>query len=255
MNRLFYNQKNKERNLANYVAIYEVMAKYYQGVEEAKLGLLDAVFHSDWAMRDNDVPARNQINVEDKPTFIRRVRQHGPYQDYAADRVLTRIDVHQERWAFVQITKSTSGNATLFFLIKTGKGWIILDKIWVITTAEALASNEENLEYPVIEKLLNAYQDGIQTQHDQYLQQVLDEKWDSKVLDGKGNLQQASRSSFFENLGQISLDLDEIKFINIYQSSLAIVQLENHKTSFISFIVLFYLEGTWRIASERGLSK
>ena len=255
MSRLFYDPKNKARNFASYAAIYEVMAKYYQGVEEAKLDLLDEVFHVEWAMRDNDVPARNQIHVEDKQTFIQRVRQHGPYQDYAADRRLARIEVHEEGWAFVQITKTTSGNSTLFFLMKRGKEWTILDKIWVITTVDVQANDEESLEYPVIEKLLNTYQDGIQTQHDQYLQQILDEKWDSKVLDTHGKLQQTSRSSFFENLDQTRVGLGEIKSINIYQSSLAIVQVESHKGGFISFIVLFYLEGAWKIACERSVGR
>ncbi len=250
-NRLFYHEKNKQRNLATKAAIYEVMAKYYQGVEEANLNLLAEVFHPNWAMRDNDVPQRDQINVEDKPTFIQRVRLHGPYQDYAADRFMADLKWFDEGWAFVQITKTTSGNSTLFFLLETESDWLICDKIWVNTSGDPKQDMDTISEYQVIENLLHTYQEAIDSSHDQYLQQLLDKRWNAKYWRGGQNLSESSRIDFFDALSETRTDLSEIIAIQLFQSKLAIVQAEGQDRKFTAFFVLFYIEGSWKIACER----
>ncbi|MBX2877653.1 MAG: nuclear transport factor 2 family protein [Saprospiraceae bacterium] len=251
--RLFYHEKIKQRNLAKQAAIYEVMAKYYQGVEEAQLDLLQDVFHKTWAMRDNDVPKRDRINVEDKPTFIQRVRNHGPYKNYAADRVLADLKVLAEGWAFVQIIKTTSGNSTLFFLVETKTGWLILDKIWINTEGEPAEDLDTVAEYKVLENLLHTYQDAIKSTHDQYLGQLLDPEWNAKFWDAQGSLVLESRPDFFINLPQADLELSEIKSINLFQSKLAILQASRQKEEGTVFFVLFNIEGTWKIACERRI--
>lgn len=250
-NRLFYNEKNKQKNLATKAAIYEVMAKYYQGVEEAKLNLLADVFHPSWAMRDNDVSQRDQINVEDKPTFIQRVRLHGPYKDYAADRFMADLNWFGEGWAFVQITKTTSGNSTLFFLLETEGGWLIIDKIWINTAGDPEVDMDSISEYRVIENLLHTYQDAIDSAHDQYLQQILDKEWDAKYLGEGKSLSEYTRTHFFKELALTKSDLSEITAIKLFQSKLAIAQASGQDGTFTSFFVLFYIEESWKMACER----
>lgn len=252
-NRLFYDLKNKERILAKQAAIYQVMAKYYQGVEEAKLGLLQAVFHPGWAMRDNDVPKRDHINVEDKPTFIQRVRNHGPYNNYAADRALNALNTLEEGWAFVQITKTTSGNSTLFFLAETKTGWLIMDKIWINTAGDPMEDLDAIAEYKVLESLLHTYQDAIKSTHDQYLEQVLDRQWNAKSWHDGQTLSVKSRADFLTELHQTKLELSEITSINLFQSKLAIIQTKSQKENSTIFFVLYNIQGTWKIACERRI--
>lgn len=250
-NRLFYHEENKRKNLATQAAIYEVMAKYYQAVEEARIELLEEVFHSTWAMRDNDVPSRDQINVEDKPTFIKRVRQHGPYLNYGADRVLADLKLLGEGWAFVQITKTTSGNSTLFFLAEMAGTWMILDKIWVNTAGDARAEMDKVAEYKVLENLLHTYQDAINSSHDQYLEQLLDQRWNVKYWVAPSTLADKSRPAFFNELLEAKLELSAIISISLFQTKLAMVQAESQQDNFTSFFVLFYIEGSWKMACER----
>ena len=250
-NRLFYHEEKKQKYLDTQVAIYEVMAKYYQAVEEARLALLEEVFHPTWAMRDNDVPDRDQINLEDKPTFIQRVRQHGPYSNYAADRVLANLKLLAEGWAFVQITKTTSGNSTLFFLTEIEGTWMIVDKIWVNTAGDAMEEMDQVAEYRVLENLLHTYQDAINSSHDQYLEQLLDQRWNAKYWGAQSTLADKSRSAFFNELLEAKLELSEILSINLFQTKLAVVQAECQQDNFTSFYVLFYIEGSWKMACER----
>ena len=154
-------------------------------------------------------------------------------------------------WAFVQIMKTTSGNSTLFFLLKTEGSWLIMDKIWINTAGEPTQNLATISEYRVIENLLLTYQDAMQGSHEQYLQQLLDKQWDTKYLTSGGNLSADSRIDFFNNLSAAKPDLAEVTASHLFQSKLAIVQAKGKDHQFTSFFVLYHIEESWKMACER----
>lgn len=155
-----------QRYSASIDEIISVMANYYEGVEYSDEEKLNTSFHSTWQMRDNDGTRNNFIHIEDKPTFIQRVKDHGNYKDYASQRKIGTIEVIHNQLAFIRIDKSLSRSATLFFLARIDDVWMIIDKLWVY--------QEENFKPLPSNQLLYSIQSF-------YEGQVIDKDFDSKL--------------------------------------------------------------------------
>ena len=127
---VIYQTDLAKRNARDLEAIYSIITTYYEGVEEAKVHLLEEVFHSAWLMKDMDTPNGDLLHVEDKPTFKKRVSDHGPYPGYAQERIIVNLDLAYEKMAFVRVNKDANRSCTCFFLYKFGNDWQLMDKVW-----------------------------------------------------------------------------------------------------------------------------
>lgn len=217
-----------ENYRASFNEIIAVMASYYEGVEYSNEAKLNASFHSTWQMRDNDGTDNRFIHIEDKPTFIKRVKDHGYYEDYANQRKIGALEVLHDQLAFVRIDKSPSRNTTLFFLAKIDNTWTIIDKLWVFP--------EENFNpLPTVE-LLSSIQNF-------YDRQTTDKDFDSKLL--TNNLYEVDVKS--------KLTDHETKLVSILgvYDRLAVVRTDYPTLNTTAYIVLFRLDTEWKVACER----
>lgn len=208
--------------------IISVMASYYEGVEYSDEEKLNASFHSSWQMRDNDGTDNKFIHIEDKATFIKRVKDHGNYEDYASQRKIVAIEVIHDQLAFVRIDKSPSRSSTLFFLVKIDNVWIIIDKLWVY--------QEENFNpLPSNELLLSikSFYEG----------QTIDKGFDSKLL-SDNSYEIALKSKLVDH---------EIKLVSILgvYDRLAVVRTDYPTLDTTAYIVLFRLDTGWKVSCER----
>ena len=209
-------------------AILGVMASYYEGVEYSNEKKLQAAFHSSWHMRDNDGTQNTFIHIEDKPTFIKRVKDHGNYKDYASQRKIGALEVIHDQLAFVRIDKSPSKNVTLFFLAKIDGAWKIIDKLWVYPedNYNPLFSNE-------LLTCLQSFYDGHTPEND----------FDSKVLS----------NTSFEITQTSKLKDHEIKLVSVLSvyDRMAVVRTDYPAINTTAYIVLFRLDSGWKVAGER----
>ncbi len=208
--------------------IIAVMASYYEGVEYSNEEKLEASFHSSWQMRDNDGTGNNFVHIEDKPTFIKRVKDHGNYENYANQREIGALEVIHDQLAFVRVDKTPSRNATLFFLAKVDDVWMIIDKLWVLQEekSSALPSSE------LLASIQNFY-DG----------QATDKDFDSKLL--VNNSYEIAPASQLVDY-QIKL----VSILGVYDR-LAIVRTDYPTMNTTAYVVLFRLNSGWKIACER----
>ena len=208
--------------------IISVMAGYYEGVEYSNAEKLNAVFHSSWRMRDNDGTDNKFINIEDKPTFVERVKNHGNYEDYASQRKIGTIEVIHDQLAFVRIDKAPSRSATLFFLAKIENAWMIIDKLWVF--------QEENYEPLPSNELLSSIQNF-------YKDQTSDKDFDSKLLSNNS----------YEIAVDSKLTDHETKLVSILgvYDRLAVVRTDYPTLNTTAYIVLFRLDTGWKVVCER----
>ena len=208
--------------------IISVMASYYEGVEYSDEEKLNAAFHSSWQMRDNDGTDNKFIHIEDKSTFIKRVKDHGNYEGYASQRKIVAIEVIHDQLAFVRIDKSPSRSATLFFLAKIDNVWIIIDKLWVY--------QEENFNPLPSNKLLSSIKSF-------YEGQTIDKDFDSKLLSDNS----------YEIALESKLADHEIKLVSILgvYDRLAVVRTDYPALNTTAYIVLFRLDTGWKVSCER----
>ena len=208
--------------------IISVMADYYQGVEYADGEKLDKSFHTSWYMRDNDGTENMFIHLEDKPTFIKRVIDHGNYEGYASHRKIGAIEVIHDQLAFVRIDKAPTRSATLFFLAQIDGEWKIIDKLWVY--------QEEDYQPLPSNDLLSSIENAS-------LDQNLDSGFDSKLLSGNG-YKVATASQIVDH---------EIKLVSILSvyDRLAIVRTDYPALNTTGYLVLFRLAEGWKVACER----
>lgn len=208
--------------------IITVIANYYKGVEYSDGEKLDAAFHSSWRMRDNDGTDNKFIHIEDKPTFIKRVKDHGNYDGYASERKFGAIEIIHDRLAFVRIDKAPSRSATLFFLAKIDTVWAIMDKL--------LVYQEENFSPLPSSALISSIQTFYEVQN-------VDKDFDSKVFYG---------SSY--EFGQESKLMDHktklVSLLGVYDR-LAVVRADYPTLNTTAYIVLFRLNTGWTVACER----
>ncbi len=208
--------------------IVNVMADYYEGVEYSNPEKLASSFHDTWQMRDNDGTKNQYIHIEDKSTFITRVRDHGNYEDYASQRKIEAVEIIHDQLAFVRIGRSATRNATLFFLAKMDGNWKIIDKLWVY--------KEANFNSLPTEELLRSINDFRKSG-------ITDKDFDSIVL--SANTYKTSKTS--------QLVDHEIKLTSVFTlyDRLAIVRTDYPALNTTGFIVLFRLDDGWKVACER----
>lgn len=255
-NTYIFTSDNLNQYTADVKAIYQVMGKYYEGVEKAKLEYLKEVFHPDWFMKDTDNKGEIKLNLEDKATFIERVRKHGPYKGYAQYRDMDNISFAHKHLALVRINKVPSQNTTSFFLIRTANGWKILDKLWVIgrkahTKPEAQKPTNQN-----IEQMVKRFFEAKAGNDQKTLNDLLHKDWESKTINASQELRSMSRAEFLNGLSKSSYE-DGNRFINIeaYHDKLAIVRIDQPEKNQITFLVVFKVAQQWKIVSQRVASK
>ena len=209
--------------------IISVMANYYKGVENSDEELLNGAFHSEWHMRDNDGTNNQSIHIEDKPTFISRVKHHGDYKDYANHRKIAAIEVVHDQLAFVRIDKAPTRSATLFFLAKIDKVWGIIDKLWVY--------QEENYKPLPSNELLSTIENFYANM------QPIDKEFDSMLFSNNA----------YQTFQKSKLADDKIKLVStlgVYDR-LAVVRTDYPILKTTAFLVLFRLDSGWKVACER----
>ncbi len=163
------------------------------------MDLLEDVFHKDWVMRDTDSPGETRLNLEDRATFIKRVRDHGPYAGYASERVFASVSVVHDQLAFMRITKEPSRSSTSFFLGKVAERWVILDKLWVNVPEES-TTIQPSTAYAEVEETLHEYFRTLVQADRQALAALLHEGWDLKHSDAEGDLDMVSSAGFLQHL-------------------------------------------------------
>ena len=248
-----FNTEHQQEISTDISAIHHIMGQYYKGVEKANLDLLREVFHPTWFMRDTDTPEESYLNVESKKAFIKRVRDHGPYQNYARDRAFAGIDKAYDNLAFVRINKNPSRNSTGFFLFKLQGEWTITDKIFVNPRPQLEQVSPSGKSYAIVESLVHDYFQSLASADTIKLRGLLHEKWDLKYLDEAGSLQTLSKSEFLKRLpnNKAFYDHSQLMTIDMYHGKLALVRLDMPAQSMTSFFTLFKIAGTWKIVSER----
>lgn len=248
-----FDKENLQRNSEDISAIYHIMGNYYEGVEKANSALLDKVFHESWFMRDTDVPEEGYLNVEDKSTFISRVRNHGPYEGYASHRVFANTGMVYKNLAFVRINKDSSRNSTCFFLFKINGDWNILDKIWVNPRALYKEAMPSQNNYALIESLVQDYYEGCAFSNRPLLNELLHEQWDLKYLDNSGKLLIKTKNDLLLNLSSEHnyQDYSQLLSIDIYHDKLSIVRIDQPDKLMTSFLIIFKIKGKWYIVNER----
>lgn len=251
-----HQQETFIKNTTDIYNIYAILAKYYEGVDQAKINLLEEVFHSEWLMKDTDNPDAMLLNIEDKATFIDRVANHGPYQDYATDRAIVNISIAYDTLAFVQVNKNPSRNATCFSLFKINNEWKIMDKIWVnpIGTAMEVVSSKSYFEE--IEKLVANYYKAISNTNANTLNEILHDAWEVKYLSENSTLQIESKKDFINRILKSEQkakfgDFKLLIHINIFHDRLAIVRVDQPDISKTTFFIIFKVAEIWKIGAER----
>ncbi len=240
------------KNTNNYTDIHAVMAKYYEGVEKANLGLLGTVFHPDWLMKDTDTPNANYLNVEDKSTFIKRVQNHGPYNSYAQSRDVVNISIAYDELALVRVNKDPSRNSTIFFLFKIVGNWIIMDKVFMNPREEYNQAPAIRNSFNEIEQLIKKYYEAAALGNKETLSELLHEKWDLKYLTKEGKLYIENKDNFLTRVSANKyIDYSLLLSIEIYHDGLAVARMDMASFQKTDFIILLKINGIWKIVTER----
>ena len=243
------------QNTQDMSAIYAVMAKYYEGVEKARLDLLEEVFHAQWLMRDTDTPNQAHLNLEDKPAFIKRVRDHGPYPGYAQYRAIANVGRAYDDLAFVRVNKDPSRSATSFFLFKIDGKWKITDKVWLNPRDEHLQTPTQQSAFSQVRQLVENYYKGLAKADDVLIGRLLHEDWELKHLKNDGSLVIENKDDYIDRLStkpaEEYIDHSQLLSIELYHDRLAIVRVDQPSKSIISYLTVFKVDGAWTIVSER----
>ena len=243
------------KNTEDLSAIYAAMAKYYEGVEKARPDLLDNVFHAQWLMRDTDSPNREHLNVEDKPAFIKRVSNHGPYPGYAQYRSIVNVGRAYDNLAFVRVNKDPSRSATSFFLFKVDGEWKITDKVWLNPRDEHVQAPLQQSAFTEVRKLIENYYKGLARADDVLISRLLHNDWELKYMKNDGSLTIENKEAYVEGLktkpAEEYIDHSQLLSIELYHDGLAIVRVDQPAASIISYLTVFKVNGVWLIVSER----
>ncbi|WP_420321610.1 nuclear transport factor 2 family protein [Flagellimonas sp.] len=245
-----FNQENLEGHAQDLSAIYDQMGKYYEGVERANISLLDEVFHKNWFMRDTDTPKEATLNVENKQKFIDRVRNHGPYLNYAKHRKFANTGLANGNLAFVRINKKS---ATSFFLFKLDGKWILMDKLWATMESQS-ADQNRSLDFFSVDRLVTEYFEAVKNSDSKTLEAILHSNWDKKTINADNHFKITDKNQFLQNLPVDKGNIPHTKLMSmdLYHGKLAIVRVDFTDESSTSFFVCFKLNGQWTIAGERS---
>lgn len=248
-----------QQKAADIAAIYTTMAKYYEGVEKAETDLLDMVFHQEWLMKDTDNPEENVLNVEDKATFIKRVKNHGPYQGYAKERIFANVGIAYDNLAFIRVNKDLSRSSTCFFLFKIGGEWTIMDKFWRNRGKEVAPIPLVKDSYRTIEQLINDYYHALANTDEKRLRTLLHDAWDLKYVQRDGSLHVETKETFLQQLTARSktdhLDYSQLLAIDLYHDGLAVVRIDQPSKSETTYLTIFKVGTNWNIVNERRAYK
>ncbi len=237
-------------------AIHAVMARYYQGVEEARVDLLEEVFHPAWLMKDTDTPGAATLNVENKAAFIERVRGHGPYPGYAAGRRVVTVSAAHDRLATVRVDKNESCSSTVFMLCKVGGTWSIMDKSWVPPGSVAEVSRPIGPGLVAVPSRVDDYFRATGGADRPSLETLLHERWEMKSIGGDGIL--------VHNLEQVldgriepsdSADPSQLVSIEIFQEKMAVIRVDLPAREETRFMVMLRVGDPWQFVLERRSRK
>lgn len=107
-------------------AVLKALEVYYSGVRDAEIAKLDDVLHPQiWHMKNLEDSA---LYCEDQPTFLKRVKDHGPYPNYCDDRQIADVQVLLDRLALVRIDQPRSQIVCVFTFYNFGGRWRMVDK-------------------------------------------------------------------------------------------------------------------------------
>ena len=243
------------KNTQDLSSIYLAMARYYEGVEKARPDLLDDVFHAQWLMRDTDTPNQSLLNVEDKPTFIKRVSDHGPYPGYAQHRSIVHVGRAYDDLAFIRVNKDPSRSATSFFLFKINGEWKITDKVWLNPRNEHLQAPTQQSAFSEVRQLVEKYYQGLAKADDVLIDRLLHADWELKHLKNDGSLTIKNKEGYVSELktrpAEEYIDHSQLLSIELYHDGLAIVRVDQPSQSTISYLTVFKVNEVWMIVSER----
>lgn len=241
----------QRRHSEDAAAIHAVMARYYQGVEEARVDLLEEVFHAAWLMKDTDTPGAVTLNVEGKAAFIERVRGHGPYPGYAAGRRVVVVSNAHDRLACVRVDKTESGSSTVFVLVKIEGVWTILDKIWVNPrpAADALRPIAPVLE--AVSSCLDGYFRALAAEDRGATEALLHELWEVKSVGG-GIICQDRKQILEGRLAPAApADPSQLVSIDVFQETMAVIRIDVPAREETRFMVLLRVGDRWQFVLER----
>ncbi|MDN5202458.1 nuclear transport factor 2 family protein [Fulvivirgaceae bacterium BMA10] len=254
-----FQKEIQNKYLESLTGIYDVMGNYYQGVEKAELHLLKEVFHNEWLMKDTDNPGATTLNVEGKAAFLKRVADHGPYQDYAKERVIADIGFAYDDLCFVRVNKDPSRNSTSFFLFKIGDSWKIMDKIWVNPRKQHREPSQLKSSFAEVETLINNYYEALSRNDVNLLSVLIHEDWDLKYQDASGILQVVNKHDFLQTFRSDThhqfMDFSQLPSIEIYHDQLAIARIDQPDKYETTYLVIFKVNGQWYVTNERRSSK
>ncbi|MEX0315738.1 MAG: nuclear transport factor 2 family protein, partial [Allomuricauda sp.] len=177
---------------------------------------------------------------------------HGPYPGYASQRVFANTGIANNTLAFVRINKAPSRSSTCFFLYKLSGDWIIMDKLW-IPVRKSVQTTPQSAEYANIETLLNDYFKALANADIDILNALLHKEWDLKYLDSSGKLNVTSKKQYIAQIQgkHEHIDFSQLWSIDLYHDKLAVVLIDIPLNNTTSFLVIFKINGQWKIAGER----
>jgi hypothetical protein len=236
-------------------AIHEVMAKYYQGVEEAQSELLDEAFHPEWLMRDTDTPEAALLGVEGKGAFILRVTKHGPYPGYAEDRVIVSMALGCDHLAYVRVNKDSSLSSTDFFLYRVADRWAIMDKIWMNPRADRPTHPDGTTTLAIVGGVLDRYFAALDQGDRETLTELLHVQWDLKFVERERGLVCLGKEEFLLAVGQgterESLDHTRRLTVETCQDGMAVVRIDLPAGAGTRFLAILKVGPNWKIVAER----
>ncbi|RKR04565.1 putative lumazine-binding protein [Flavobacterium sp. 90] len=236
---------NEVENLSE---IFQKINLYYQGVENSDLELLEKVFHEEWKMLDNNVLNESNIRVESKIDFLNRLKNIGSIKDYSADREIITVDILKDKLSVVRVDKMPNMHVSIFFMIKFGEEWLILDKVWV----KEIVPNFNNCnDYNLVEQVIASYFKQIQHNDKEGLKSILDENWELKSIFLTDRVELKKKFEFLQNIDTKAGYNNRLVSIDVFHDSLSIVKLDNNTDGFVSYLTLFKVSGEWKIANER----
>ena len=242
----------QRRHSDDAAAIHSVMARYYQGVEEARVDLLEEVFHSAWLMKDTDTPGAATLNVEGKTAFIERVHGHGPYPGYAAGRRVATVSTAHDRLACVRVDKSESRSSTVFVLFKLGSDWTLIDKVWVNPRSPADAPRPIAPVLQAVSSRLDGYFRALAGGDRVAIKALLHERFEVKSVGNNGfagqSLEEALQGYFASSSTD---DSSRLVAIDVFQESMAVIRIDLPTDEETRFIVMLRIGGVWQIVLER----
>ena len=233
-------------------AIHAVMARYYQGVEEARADLLDEVFHPDWLMKDTDTPGAAALNVEGKAAFIDRVRGHGPYPGYAAGRRVVTVSGAHDRLACVRVDKTESRSSTVFIFFKVGGVWAIMDKIWV--HPRPTGDNPTPIA-PALTAVATRIDDcfrALASADGGALEALFHERWEMKSLGG-GGITEYGRAHLLDERFELAghADHSQLASIDVFQGNMAVIRIDLPAREETRFMIMLRVGDLWQFVLER----